>query len=158
MRHARYQRHYGMTQGWSLLEEGFSIFLTERLALGGESFPLHGALPDVVAHHLIFDQKHSLVDLWSKPRSEFSANDLSLLGAFFLYLGDTFSDDRVVSFSKSEDAITAETFSRAFGESLDELEYAWTQRLPVSLLALTLEEQEAMLQHWERAIEGHRHC
>jgi hypothetical protein len=157
MRGARYGRHYRQTPGWPALEEGFSIFLTERMALGADAFPLYGAAPDVVAHHLVQARRLQLAPVWSAAR-DFTAHELTLLGAFFLYLGDTFSDDRVVAFSKSEDAISEETFRRAFGESLDELEYAWTQRLPVSLVAHTLAEQEAMLQKWEQANEGHWHC
>lgn len=157
MRTARVARHYQQTPGWAALEEGFGIFLSERLAITEEAFPLYGAQPEVIAHHLTQFQGMALGDHWRSPATNLQADQLALLGAFFLYLGDTFSDDRVVAFSKSEDAITPETFQACFGESLDELEYAWIQRLPVSLMALTQSEKDAMVLKWEQAIEGHRH-
>jgi hypothetical protein len=153
MRAPRYNRHYATTPGWATLEEGFSIFLSERVALSTECFPLYGALPDVIAYHLAL-RGFAVESLWSTGNAVFSPKQLALLGAFFLYLGDTFSDDRVVAFSKSEDAITADTFNSCFGESLPELEYAWIQRLPVSLVALMQSEQEAMLLKWEQSIDG----
>jgi hypothetical protein len=156
MRHARFAKHYYSTPGWAALEEGFSIFLTERLGISASPFPLYGTQHDLVASHLT-TKGHTVAGLWNEPVTSFTSNQLALLGAFFLYLGDTFSDDRVVAFSKSEDAITAETFRAIFGESLDELEYAWTQRLPLSLVALMQSEQDVLLQKWEQAIEGHRH-
>jgi hypothetical protein len=156
MRHPRFEKHYYSTPGWAALEEGFSIFLTERLGVSASPFPLYGTQHDLVASHLT-TKGHTVAGLWNDPLTTFTSDQLALLGAFFLYLGDTFSDDRVVAFSKSEDAITAETFRAIFGEALDELEYAWTQRLPLSLVALMQSEQDALLQKWEQAIEGHRH-
>lgn len=156
MRFGRYTQHYFATPGWAALEEGFSIFLSERLGISGDAFPLFGVQPDVVAHHLT-SNGHAVASLWQEQTTNFNSNELALLGAFFLFLGDAFSDDRVVAFSKSEDAITADTFRSCFGESLDELEYAWTQRLPVSLVALMQSERDALLQKWEQAIDGQRH-
>ncbi|MDP4200335.1 MAG: hypothetical protein Q8922_11280 [Bacteroidota bacterium] len=157
MRIARVARHYHDTPGWAALEEGFGIFLSERLAITKECFPLFGAHPDVIAHHLTLTHGVSLGRFWPSAPERLAADQLALLGAFFLYLGDTFSDDRVVAFSKSEDPITPETFRSCFGETLDELEFAWVQRLPVSLVALTQSEKDAMLQKWEQAIEGQWH-
>jgi hypothetical protein len=156
MRHARYGRHYYNTPGWAALEEGFSIFMTERLGISENAFPFYGTQSDLVASHLS-KKGHGICSLWKEPATAFTANELALLGAFFLYLGDTFSDDRVVTFSKSEDAITPDTFRAIFGESLEELEYAWTERHPLSLMALMQDEQDALLQKWEQAIDGHKH-
>lgn len=153
MRSARYTRHYGTTPGWAALEEGFGIFLAERFSLASELFPFYGAEPDVIASHLTQEHTGSIARLWSGEASELSPCDMAMLGAFFLFLGDTFSDDRIVQFSKSEDPITSETFRAFFRESLEELDYAWHQRLPLSLLSLTQEEKETMIARWKQAIE-----
>ena len=154
MRLSRYARHYYDTPGWHALEEGFSLFLSERLSTQPDLFPFYGAEPDIIAHHLY--QKHDLhvPDVWNASPDALKVQELILVVAFLLYLGDTFSDDRVVTFSKSDDAITDETFRTFFGASLAELETIWIQHLPLSLVALTEEEQYAMVQHWDRAIES----
>jgi hypothetical protein len=153
MRIARYVKHYGHTPGWALLEDGFSIFLSERLSILPNVFPFYGADVDLVAYSI--QSKHhanlsTALTSWSDP---LPVHLLVLSGAFFLYLGDTYSDDRIVTFSKSENPITNETFRDFFGATLEELERAWMKHLPGSLIALTHEEQEEMALRWERAIE-----
>jgi hypothetical protein len=157
MRVVRYGRHYHSTPGWAALEEGFSAFLSERLSTQPELFPFYGAEPDVIAYHLYRKHAMSLSDIWGAPADGLGVRERVLAGAFMLYLGDTFSDDRVVTFSKSDDAITDETFRTFFGRSLADLEAVWLQHLPLSLVALTEEEQGAMIQHWDRAIESNFH-
>jgi hypothetical protein len=154
MRLSRYARHFYATPGWAVLEEGFSLFLSERLSTQPDLFPFYGAEPDIIAHHLY--QKHDLhlPNVWNASPYALKIQERILVGAFMLYLGDTFSDDRVVTFSKSDDAITDETFQTFFGAALADLEAIWIQHLPLSLVALTEEELSAMVQHWDRAIES----
>jgi len=156
MRIARYSRHYGRTPGWALLEDGFAIFLSERLSTQPEVFPFYGAEADVIASHLYRSNKETLVSIWNMAHHS-NAHHIILAGAFILYLGDTFSDDRVSTFSKSDYAITNDTFRTFFGGTLGDLEAAWQQHLPLSLLSLTEEEQDVMVQHWDRAIDCRRH-
>jgi len=157
MRIARYRKHYDHTSGWAALEEAYSIFLSERLSMMPEVFPFFGAGADVIAFHLYRKQGQHLVDIWSAEARTHSIDQLVLAGAFVLYLGDTFSDDRVVTFSLCDDPITSDTFKTFFGSSLESLESTWVEHLPESLLSLTHEEQEAMVQRWESAIESKRH-
>ena len=153
MRIVRYTKHYHQTPGWSVLEDGFSVFLNERLSILHNVFPFYGADVDLIAHHLQSKHTEKLSTIWNKVSGMLSVHQLILTGAFFLYLGDTFSDDRIVTFSKSDYAITNETFRDFFSATLEELESAWINHLPGSLIALTHEEQEDMILRWDRAIE-----
>jgi hypothetical protein len=157
MRIVRYTKHYDHTYGWAALEEAFSIFLSHRLSMMPEVFPFFGAEADVIAYHLYRKQGQHLLDIWSASARTHSIDQLVLAGAFVLYLGDTFSDDRVVTFSLCDDPITSDSFKTFFGAPLETLETRWMEHLPVSLLALTHEEQDAMIQRWESAIESKRH-
>ncbi len=154
MRLPRYARHYYATPGWAALEEGFGLFLSERLSTQPDLFPFFGAEPDIIAHHIYHHHDLHLPAIWSATPDALKVQERILAGAFMLYLGDTFSDDRVVTFSKSNDAITDETFLTFFGHSLAELESIWVQHLPLSLVALTEDEQQSLIQHWDRAIES----
>ncbi len=157
MRLSRYTRHYDATPGWAALEEGFSIFLSERLSTQPDLFPFYSAEPDLIAHHIYKKHDVKLPTIWNTDGGMFKIEQRILVGAFILYLGDTFGDDQVVTFSKSDDAITDETFRTFFGKSLPDLEATWLQHLPLSLVALTEEEQHAMVQHWDRAMESSGH-
>ncbi|GEM_PF-2208396 len=162
MRTVRYARHYDRTPGWAVLEEAFSIFLSERLATHDTTFPFYGAEADVIAHYLYKEHANAdgssfLLRVWETAAHTLTTDQIVLAGAFMLYLGDTFSDDRVIHFSKSNDPIGNETFRTFFGSSLVDLEAAWLQHLPISLLTLTESEQEASIQHWDRAIECKRY-
>jgi hypothetical protein len=154
MRLTRYARHYHATPGWAALEEGFSIFLSERLSIQPDIFPFYGAEPDLIAHHIYRKHDLTLPVVWDASAGALKTQERILAGAFMLYLGDTFSDDRVVTFSKSDDAITSETFRTFFRGSLADLEAAWLQHLPLALVALTGDEQDTMVQHWDRAMES----
>jgi hypothetical protein len=154
MRLTRYARHYHSTPGWAALEEGFSLFLSERLSTQPDIFPFYSAEPDVIAHHLYRKHEMHLARIWNAEAGTMRVRERVLVGAFMLYLGDTFSDDRVVTFSKSDDAITDETFRTFFNATLIDLQAVWLHHLPLSLVALTEDEQEAMIQHWDRAIES----
>jgi len=156
MRLARYERHYVQTPGWAALEEGFGIFLNDRLAMQPDVFPFYGAESDLIAHHIYQLHGATLREIWSARPQALTTDQIVLAGAFLLSLGDTFSDDRVVTFSKSDYPITTETFRTFFDRSLDDLEAAWLQHLPLALVALTGEEQDRMIQHWDGAIECRR--
>ena len=153
MRFGRYVKHYNHTPGWALLEDGFSIFLSERLSISPDVFPFYGADVDLVAHSIQSKHHYTLSGLWGVQCNSIPIHLLVMSGAYFLYLGDTYSDDRVVAFSKSESPITNEAFREFFGATLEELESTWMKHLPASLIALTHEEQEEMTLRWERAIE-----
>ncbi len=157
MRLTRYARHYRQTSGWAALEEAFGIFLSERLSMQPKPFPFYGAEADLIAHHLYHSHSLRLCEIWNEAVETLSFYQIVLSGAFLLSLGDTFSDDTVVTFSKSDYPITNETFHAFFGRSLEELESAWVQHLPIALFTVTEEEQERIIQHWDRAIECRRH-
>lgn len=157
MRIHRYSKHYWGTPGWAALEEGFSIFLSERLSIQPDIFPFFDAEPDLVAHHLHSRIGTHLTEIWNESPQNLILEHRILTGAFILYLGDTFGDDQVVTFSKSDDPITSDTFRSFFGSSLSDLEAGWFQYFPVALLALTESEREAMLQHWSRSVESCYH-
>ena len=157
MRIGRYGRHYYATDGWAMLEEAYSIFLSERLAAMPDVFPFFGADTEVIAYHIIQKNGHPLNTIWWTPVHNSTIDDLILAGAFMIYLGDTFSDDRVVTFSLCDDAITTDSFQTFFGAPLQKLEEQWLEHLPTSLLALTQEEQNDMIQRWDAAIDSRRH-
>lgn len=157
MRIARYARHYEQTPGWATLEEAFGIFLSERLSMQPDVFPFYGAESDLIAHHLYHAHSTTLHEIWNAQPHTLSIDGMILAGAFMLSLGDTFSDDTVVTFSKSDDSITNDSFRTFFGRSLKELEEAWLQHLPIAMLTVTGEEQERILQHWDRSLECRRH-
>jgi hypothetical protein len=157
MRTHRFQKNYLCTTGWASLEDAFSLFLNERISLQPEVFPFYGADPDLIAHHIYYHHSNASVSrCWQRPNSERSLVDLVLFGAFFLYLGDTFSDDRIIDFSKLDGPVTTHEFKEFFGAPLDELEHAWIAHLPVSLISATQEEQERMVLRWERAIDSRK--
>ena len=157
MRVDRYGRHYFTTPGWSSLEDAFALFLNERLSLQPDVFPFFGADPDLIAHHIYYHQSNaSVTRAWMRPTQERSLTDLILFAGFFLYLGDTFSDDRIVEFSKIDGPVTDDEFRSFFGASLDELEHSWISHLPVSRISSTLDEQEQMVMRWDRAIDSCR--
>lgn len=156
MRAHRFCKHYGQTPGWAALEDAFAIFLNERVSIQPEVFPFYSADADLIAHHLYSHYSNAGVTRnWSHLPGQRSIVDTVLAGAFFLYLGDTFSDDRIVEFSKLDGSVTPNEFREFFGATLDDLEHAWVAHLPVSRISVTREEQEAMVQHWERAIDSH---
>jgi len=158
MRIARYAKHYGQTPGWAALEEGFSVFLNERLSISPDVFPFYSADADLIANHIYGQHTEKLSALWGDEASRaLNFYQLVLTGAFFLHLGDIYSDDSIATLSKSDYAITSETFRSFFGTTLEALEEAWARHLPASLIALTHEEQEAMLTKWQRSIECQTH-
>ncbi len=157
MRIVRYAKHYDHTPGWATMEEGFSVFLNERLSISPAVYPFYGADADVIAYHIYKDHPSKIVDLWAIPSIPLTVTQRVLAGAFFLHLGNIYSDDQIATFSKSDYPITSETFQAFFGARLEELEDAWVTHLPSALIALTHEEMDVMLQKWERTIEGRYH-
>jgi hypothetical protein len=73
--------------------------------------------------------------------------------AFFTFLADTYSDDRIVEFSKCTDPITDETYQSFFGATLADLESRWKAHIPASLMTLTLEERTKAVNHWENCFD-----
>jgi len=151
MRITRYQRHYGKTPGWAMLEDAFAVFLNARLTTYTEAFPFFGAESDVIAHHVHkTTQVGSLKDIWLSPQFAGVLERYVLAGALFLYLGDTYSDDRVVAFSKCDGEITNDTFRIFFRKPLDELETEWINHLPTTQLSLTEEDRQFVIEQWEK--------
>ena len=155
MRFVRYGKHYASTPGWSLLEDAIGVFLNARLTSHREVFPFYGIESDVIAFHL-YDKKlvRPLHEVWKSLDHATTLERSVQAGAFFLYLGDTFSDDRVMEFSKIDCEVTNDTFRDFFGRTLVQLEQQWIRSLPHSLIPLTHDEQVQAVQHWMRSIEN----
>lgn len=153
MRVARFMRHYGRTPGWAMMEDAFATFLNVRLTTYAEAYPFFGAEADIIAHHVKESaQTGSLKDLWLSPKFAGVLERYLLAGAFFLYLGDTYSDDRVVAFSRCDGEITNDTFRIFFKKSLDGLEQEWVDHLPTAQLSLTAEDRRFVIDHWEKSM------
>jgi hypothetical protein len=155
MRMNRYRKHYGITPGWSLLEDAFSVFLQQRLSVSEYVFPFYAVEPDIVAFHVLRKYKgYGVTSSWTSSTSQDDFNRYVVGGAFMLFLGDTFSDDRIVELSKSEEPVTSETFKNFFGKTLEQLESRWLEHLPTSLMTLTHEEHTYALARWEQSFEA----
>jgi hypothetical protein len=159
MRMNRFAKNYQDYQAWALMEDAFAVFLNHRLAVQPETFPFFGIEPDIIVHELMKSARvRSLHDCWEAPAKCNVLERQVLNGAFFLYLGDTYSDDRVVELSKCDNEITTETFKDFFGKTLDELEAEWVSHLPTSMLAITRDELDLAIHRWEKKIDAHLWC
>jgi hypothetical protein len=157
MRLPRFIKHYGLTPGWAMLEDAFSVFLNSRLNPGAEVFPYYGVEPDLIAYHLYAHQlTRALADIWTGTAFGTASERYAAAGALFLYLGDTYSDDQVVTFSKCDEAITSDSFRNFFGRSLEAIEEQWVDHLPSALVQFTMQEQQAAIAQWERSFEGRK--
>lgn len=155
MRFGKYLKHYGITRGWAILEDGFAVFLAERMSRDKVTFPFFGIDSDFVAHYLKERQVvRSLSHVWTARAFATSLERHAIAGAFLLYLGDVMGDDKIVAFSKHTNEVTSATFQTYFGGSLDALEERWTEHLPRTLNAHTSEEHHEMLTHWHRSAQG----
>ncbi len=155
MRFGRYLSHYGITRGWAMLEDGFAVFLSERLRGEKHTFPFYGADSDLVAHYLKETQVVRLLShVWSARGFATSLERYAIAGAFLLYLGDVMGDEKIVAFSRHDEAVTSDTFYMYFGASLDELEKRWTEHLPRTLNAYTEDERNEMVLQWLRCSHG----
>lgn len=155
MRFGKYLKHYGITRGWAMLEDGFAVFLAERMRRDTVTFPFFGMDSDFVAHHLKERQVVRLLShVWSARAFAKPLERYAIAGAFLLYLGDVMGDDKIVAFSKHDAEVTSSTFETYFGGSLNTLEERWTEHLPRTLNAHTTEEHHEMLIHWHRAAQG----
>jgi hypothetical protein len=155
MRMNRYRKHYGITPGWSLLEDAFSVFLQQRLSVSEYVFPFYAVEPDIVAFHVLRKyNRPGVSSSWTSSTSLDDFNRYIVGGAFMLYLGDSYSDDRIVELSKSEEPVTSETFKNFFGKTLEQLEARWLEHLPTSLMTLTHEEHTYALARWEQSFEA----
>lgn len=156
MRMQRYEKHYENSLAWALMEDAFAVFLNHRLAAQPDAFPFFGIEPDIIVHELLQSKRvRSLTECWSSPATCNILERQVLNGAFFLYLGDTYSDDRLIELSKCDNEITTETFKDFFGKSLPELEAEWVAHLPISLLAMTRDELDLAITRWEKKIDSH---
>lgn len=156
MRMQRYAKHYDDSHAWALMEDAFAVFLNDRLAAQPDAFPFFGIEPDIIVHELLQGKRvRNITECWSSPASCNILERQVLLGAFFLYLGDTYSDDRVIELSKCDNEITSDTFKTFFGKPLADLEAEWVEHLPVSLLAMTRDELDLAITRWEKKIDSH---
>lgn len=148
-RFGRYLKHYGITAGWAMLEDAFATFITDRITQNRSIYPFFGTEPDVIAQHLL-DRSFfpSLSYAWQSIRFSSEIERKVLGGAFLLYLGDTASDDKVISFAKCDDEVTSHTFETYFRKSLEGLESSWMEHLPKTLLSFTGAEQHEMIERW----------
>ncbi len=155
MRINRYAKHYASTQGWAMMEDAFSVMLQQRIASDEDNFPFFAVEPDVIAQHVIATRTSlkPLSDVGRETTGGPSIEHIILGGAFFTFLADTYSDDRVVEFSKCTDDITDETYQIFFGATLQELETRWRDHIPASLMTLTSEERACAIQHWEKCFD-----
>jgi hypothetical protein len=152
-RFGKYLKHYGITTGWAMMEDAFATFITDRITQNRSIHPFFGTEPDVIAQYLLTRSIFpSLSYAWHSVRFSSEIERKVLAGAFLLYLGDTSSDDRVISFSKCDDEITSQTFADFFRKPLEQLETAWTEHLPKALLSFTDDEQHGMISRWDTAM------
>lgn len=156
MRMQRFAKNYDASTAWALMEDAFAAFLNHRLAVQPETFPFFGVEPDIIVHELMkHGRVRSLHECWEAPATCSVLERQVLNGAFFLYLGDTYSDDRIVELSKCDSELSTATFKQFFGKSLDELEFEWVEHLPTSMLAMTRDELDLALPRWEKKIDAH---
>jgi hypothetical protein len=154
MRMPRYAKNYH--DEWALMEDAFAVFLNHRLSPQQDVFPFFGIEPDVIAHELIASKRvRSIIDCWTSPESCSIIERQVLNGAFFIYLGDTYSDDKIVELSKCDGDISIDTFKQFFGRSLEELANEWVEHLPTSLLCMTREELDHAVTRWEKKIDSY---
>jgi len=155
MRNRRYLEHYGITRGWAMLEDAFSVFLSERLRNDKKTFPFYGADPEIIAHHL---KEHLpirlLSQIWTSRQFANAIERFAIAGAFMIYLGDVLGDDKIASFSRHENEITHNSFHLYFNDSLEHLEERWVEQLPKALHAYTEDERLEMIHGWMRSVQG----
>lgn len=159
MRMSRFAKNYEGCQAWALMEDAFAVFLNHRLAPQPDTFPFFGIEPDIIVHELMKnDRVRSLRECWDLPATCNVLERQVLNGAFFLYLGDTYSDEKVVELSKCDSDLSVDTFKQFFGKTLDELEAEWVAHLPTSMLAMTRDELDLAINRWEKKIDSHLWC
>jgi hypothetical protein len=155
MRNRRYLEHYGITRGWAMLEDSFSVFLSERLRNDKKTFPFYGADPEIIAHYL---KEHlpirMLSHIWTSKQFANAIERYAIAGAFMIYLGDVLGDDKVASFSWHENEITHNSFHLYFGDSLEHLEERWVEQLPKAMHAYTEDERFEMIHCWLKCVQG----
>lgn len=155
MRNRRYLEHYGITRGWAMLEDAFSVFLSERLRNDKKTFPFYGADPEIIAHYL---KEHLpirlLSQIWTSRQFANAIERFAIAGAFMIYLGDVLGDDKIASFSRHENEITHNSFHLYFNDSLEHLEERWVEQLPKALHAYTEDERLEMIHGWMRSVQG----
>jgi hypothetical protein len=155
MRFQRYLEHYGITRGWAILEDAFSVFLAERLRNDKKAFPFYGADPEIIAHYL---KEHlpirMLSHIWTSRQFANAIERYAIAGAFMIYLGDVLGDDKVASFSRHDQEITQNSFHIYFHDSLEHLEGRWVEQLPKALHSYTESERNEMIHTWMKSVQG----
>lgn len=155
MRSRRYLEHYGITRGWALVEDAFSVFLSERLRNDKKTFPFYGADPEIIAHFLKDRLAiRMLSHLWTSRQFATAIERYVIAGAFMIYLGDILGDDKVAQFSHHDDEITQNSFYVYFNDSLEHIETRWIEQLPKSLHGYTEEERREMIRSWLRSVNA----
>lgn len=155
MRFSRCIKHYGITGGWAMLEDAFAVFVSERLRGNHKVFPFFGAEPNLIVHFLVEKSSVRLLSyLWEARQFASSLERYVVAGGFLLFLGDALGDDKIISFSRTDDVVLAGTFHDFFGESLTKLEARWFEHLPRSLMSFTEEERAAAITEWLHSSAG----
>jgi hypothetical protein len=138
MRFGRCIKHYGITAGWAMLEDAFAVFVSERLRENHRVFPFFGVEPNLVIHFLLERSAVRLLSyLWEAKQFASPLERYVLAGAFLLYLGDALGDDKIITFSRIDDAVLSGTFREFFGDPLVKLEERWFEHLPRTLVTFT---------------------
>ncbi len=155
MRFRRYLEHYGITRGWAMLEDAFSVFLSERLRNDKKTFPFFGADPEIIAHYL---KEHLpirlLSHIWTSRQFANAIERYAIAGAFMIYLGDVLGDDKVAAFSRHDEEITHNSFHLYFNDSLEHLEARWVEQLPKAMHSYTESERHEMIHAWMKCVQG----
>jgi hypothetical protein len=155
MRFPRYLKHYGITRGWAMLEDGFAVFLSERLRSDKPVFPFFGADPAVIASWLRERAEvRRLTHIWPSRNFANGLERFIIGGAFLLFLGDVAGDDKIVALSRHDEEVSGSTFQLYFGKSLETLEEHWQEHLPKYQLSYTHEECDEMIATWREQITG----
>jgi hypothetical protein len=155
MRFGRCIKHYGITAGWAMLEDAFAVFISERLRENHKVFPFFGAEPNLIIHFLLERSAVRLLSyLWESKQFASPTERYVLAGAFLLYLGDALGDDKIIAFSRIDDAVFSGTFRDFFGESLVKLEERWFEHLPRTLVSFTEDERTSALNEWLQTSAG----
>lgn len=150
---AMQQRRHTQSPGSALLSDAFSTVVNTRLSTHSEVFPFFGVEPDVVCYELYTRKAvRSLTECIAEPESCTLLERHVVVGAFLLFLGDQYGDPRLLELCHSSSSLRSTTFTRLYGATLAELERVWVDHLPASLVALTAEEREGAILHWDTMI------
>jgi hypothetical protein len=139
-----------------LVEDAFAAYVNTRLAPHSDVFPYFGVEPDVICHEL-FQRRavRTFRECLAHPLACSALERHVIGGAFFLYLADTYGDERLLNLFREAAQPMPASFTTTFDASLEDLENVWMRHLPDSLVALTSEERELAILHWDTLINYH---